>query len=833
MAYGTTFNGVNLYLPGAYTKTTVELNPGTSTSSVGIVGIVGEADGGAPGSTDGVQSFSMDEVSSIVSKYRSGPIVDAVRNLVAPAKDPDIPGGAAVVKIYKTNASTQSTAMAENQDDNSASDMFVVDSANYGSTENQISFYVSEGSIPDQQPHLISSALTFPLTVTGSATMSLIVGSTTYTFTDPGSGPYADMDALLAVLNDSGNWSSIKPVIATDASSGSDSFVELTLDTSLTAFDAYNERHEYKVIYVGASKGDAAVTQLGFRSSITLASNGLAGGTFTVASLGDLAVGKIIGLDDDNSSPLFPLTVTAVTGSGPYTIEVNDGGTSLTDYTTAQNAVVFDSYSSIDPDTLEVTDGPSGYVRGYRGNRIVNTRKGTDTEIITENTNDIIFRIRYVGASGSAATMTIQDVASVKKLTTSVTSDSASNLDITLSDYPTITQLVDYINNFNSGAYTCVTDYYNADSASPGDLDYYNAIDIKTWPLEVKSAIVEIETNVNTESQFLTFDQQSNVYGQLATVSSDARTYLTGAVLGASTNTNFQSGFDALLTTRCNIVVPLVSQDASADITDGNTDADSTYTIDSILSMADAHCRTASNTQNRSERNTILGFKGAFEDCIAIAKTINSEYASLAIQDVRVRDSAGDAYWADPWMFAVIAAGCQAGSDIGTALTYKYINAIGVDHEDFDPVTQFNAALRAGILFAQQPDAGGIRIAAGNTTYLKDNNPVFNRMALMEICNYIVYDTRVQLEAAFVGKSRASGTSLVVAIETFLEGIFNNYRRNNLLAGDAANEGLGYRNLSVSIDGLVVSYSVVITPAPEVNFILGDFLVAQVRDTVS
>lgn len=834
MAYSTTFNGVTLYLPGAYSKVTVEQNPGTSASSTGIVGIVGEADGGAAGADETeVQSFDITDISSIVSKYVSGPIVDAVRNLVSPGKDADIAAGASVVKIYKTNASTQATAVAENQDDSAAADIFDVTSANYGIAENQTNFYISEGSIPDQQAHLTSSALTFPLTVTGSATFTVVVGSTSYIYTDPGTGPYADISALLAVLNASGNWSPSKPVVATDGSVGTDSMVTLTLDTDATAFLAYNKRHEYSIMYVGGSKGDAATTQLGFRSSITLASNGLNDGTFTVSSLGDLAVGKLVVLDDDNSSPSSVYRVTSVSGSGPYTITLNDGTPDLSGYTTAQNAVVYDSYSSIDIDTLEVTESESGYARGYRGNRIFTISKNGSTETIDENSNDTILSIMYVGTTGSAATMTIQDSGSNKKLTTAVTGDSSSNLDITLSDYTTINQLVDYITNFNSGAYVCVTDYYNAATAAPTSLDYYNAIDIKTMPLNVKSAMAEIVSNVNTQSSFIVVEQVSNVYGQLATISSDAKTYLTGAVLGASTNTDFQNGFDTLLTTRCNLVVPLVSQDATDDISDGVTDASSTYTIESILSMTDAHCRTASNTQNRSERVAYVGFKGALADCITTVKTVNSAYTSFCIQDVKVRDSAGNAAWYDPWMYAVLAAGMQAGSDIGTALTHKYMNVIGVRHADFDPVTQYNTAIINGIHFAQQPDSGGVRIAVGNTSYLADANPVFNRAAMFEIVNYVAYDSRLQLEAAFVGKTRASGTSLAVSVKTFIEGILGAYRRNQILAPDAANAGLGYRNLVVTVDGVTINWQVVIIPAPEVDFILADLIVSQVRDTAT
>lgn len=65
--------------------------------------------------------------------------------------------------------------------------------------------------------------------------------------------------------------------------------------------------------------------------------NGTSGGTFGVSDITDLAVGYELEIGSDTQS-IITVTVTNITGSGPYTIEVDSAGTDLSAYTVAQNA---------------------------------------------------------------------------------------------------------------------------------------------------------------------------------------------------------------------------------------------------------------------------------------------------------------------------------------------------------------------------------------------------------------------------------------------------------------------------------------------------------------
>lgn len=112
MAINVSFGGQALYKPGSYSQTTVDVGGGFPIGPAGLIALIGEADAGAPGSAEidlRNNGFTADQMSSIRSKYRNGPIVDAAQFLFAPAADAAIPSGAQIVWIYKTNASTQSS----------------------------------------------------------------------------------------------------------------------------------------------------------------------------------------------------------------------------------------------------------------------------------------------------------------------------------------------------------------------------------------------------------------------------------------------------------------------------------------------------------------------------------------------------------------------------------------------------------------------------------------------------------------------------------------------------------------------------------------------------
>lgn len=109
---------INTNIPGAYYESSVKSTP-VGVASSGNITIIGEAKGGAAAyGIDSVNGdklsdnfFTPDQLSLVVAKYISGPIVDAFRAMSSPSSDDDIVGSANRIYISKTNKGSKSSAI--------------------------------------------------------------------------------------------------------------------------------------------------------------------------------------------------------------------------------------------------------------------------------------------------------------------------------------------------------------------------------------------------------------------------------------------------------------------------------------------------------------------------------------------------------------------------------------------------------------------------------------------------------------------------------------------------------------------------------------------------
>jgi hypothetical protein len=599
MAINVNFNGASIRKPGAYSKSQVNLSGGFPLAPTGIVAIVGEAEGGAPGASEGVQTFTSEDIASLIAKYKSGPIVDAARILIAPARDARVANGAGMIRVMKTNQSTQATLALNNA---APVALFNVKSANWGVDENLISVKVEAG------------------TVNANA-------------------------------------------------------------------------------------------------------------------------------------------------------------------------------------------------------RIITVQKGDVKEVLSENPYAAWLVIQYTGA-GSAATLTIQSGV----LATTVTGMPSDNLSISLAG-KSVQQVCDIIDGH--AAYTCTTTLKLANAKSAADLDPISTpLAILASPQTLRAQQKELLDIINGESALITATRVTNVEGTIAAL---ARTFLSGGAKGASTNSNFQAAFDALLAARCNIVIPLISRDASVLAPLGLTDAASTFTVDAVNLQAVTHCITASNTKNRSERNCYISKKAAFATVQGSAQDVNHERASMLFQDVEILGADGNLKFEDPWAASCIVAGIQAGTDVGTPATFKLINVNGIAHQDYNSKTQIELAIDAGLTPLEEVDSGGFRVVVHNTTYGKDANFVFNRVSVLAAADFVAYNLRNQLEAIFIGEKVRTGSA--EAIYNTTVSIMSSFLSAELIVGDDTNDNLGWKDLTVQISGNTASVNITITPVQGIDFILATITLDNIRQS--
>lgn len=601
MAIKVNFNGASISKPGAYSQTRVNLSGGFPLSTTGVVAIIGEALGGAPGSADGVQTFTSEDIAALIEKYKSGPIVDAARMLVAPARDNRVANGASLIRVYKTNQSARAQRALKNA---AAADLLLLKSLNFGDDENLISVAVANGSTAN--------------------------------------------------------------------------------------------------------------------------------------------------------------------------------------------------------------------------NKVITIKKAGRTETLPENAYESVISIQYTGAD-VACTAEVKLVAGVKSLVLETGSTPADDLTIPLVN-KSVADLVSLVDA--SPVFTAASALSKPAQVLAIDLDWVMT------PVSILSAAVlrkaqkELADIINLNSSLVSAEILSQVEGLPANL---AASLLSGGARGASANSNFQAAFDALLAFRCNTVVPLVSRDASALISSGETDPASAFTVDAVNLQALTHCITASNTKNRSERNCYVSKKASFATAQAAAQALNHERASMLFQDVEVLGSDGNLKLVDPWGASCLVAGVQAGTPVGTPATFKFLNVNSIAHQDYNSKTQIDLAIDAGLIPLEQADSGGFRVVVHNTTYGIDPNFVFNRVSVLEAADYVAYNLRQQLEAIFIGNKAATGTAQ--AIRNTVIAIMDSFLRADITVGDDTNNNLGWKDLLVTLNGNTAIIDITITPVQGVDFILNRITLDNIRQS--
>lgn len=146
MSIKKSFNGKTIRKPGAYSRSKVDNSAGAPLRATDVLMIVGESEQGAPGSVTGIMEFAAENLGALIEMYGSGPLVDCAVAAARPSRQSGI-GGASILKIYKTNAATQASAML-NQ---SASNIFQVKDSAWGVGGNDLSVIVAAGSTSNQK----------------------------------------------------------------------------------------------------------------------------------------------------------------------------------------------------------------------------------------------------------------------------------------------------------------------------------------------------------------------------------------------------------------------------------------------------------------------------------------------------------------------------------------------------------------------------------------------------------------------------------------------------------------------------------------------------------
>ena len=310
-----------------------------------------------------------------------------------------------------------------------------------------------------------------------------------------------------------------------------------------------------------------------------------------------------------------------------------------------------------------------------------------------------------------------------------------------------------------------------------------------------------------------------------------SKVFLSGGTLGPTLAADIVNCISQMAGIQCNIIVPLFSQNATADIAAGNTDPASTYTIDAINELLKSHCIEYSTPALKHNRICILSYNDTYANCKAQAQSLASYRCSLTCQQVTQVNSAGVNQLFLPWYAACIASGMQAGG-FYKSICNHLANIVSfkdpVGYSSGDPADVSDAIL-AGLLVLTQ-NTSGIPWISDQTTYSFDSNFVYNSIQAVYLSDIMTLDLAQYFQTAVVGKSVAD-VSAASALSA-LQQRFDYYKKLKMVttSNDAP---LGYKNASITVSAPSMYVNVEAKLTTSIYFVAIDLALSAVQQSAS
>lgn len=403
-----------------------------------------------------------------------------------------------------------------------------------------------------------------------------------------------------------------------------------------------------------------------------------------------------------------------------------------------------------------------------------------------------LLSVQYTGAQVTASLNT--DTPTAVVTLQAPTGTTVSTIDLTV--YATIQQLVDRINTV-PGFVATVLDG-NGAKASLNSMDKVSVQDVRTAPFTVTGNVQSIVDWFNSSGEGYLTATRGLTAGTGSPVNISF-TYLSGAVTGTVTSTEWSNAFTALQLSDVQWVVPLTSDPA-------------------IHAMADAHCVYMS-TAGRMERRALIG--GAIGQTIQqvkdAAKLLNSDRISQCYPGHYDYNAAGVLTLYPSYMTAAIVAAAFAGSAPGTPLTNKAMKLRGLEVELRNP-TDTDGLISSGVLCLENTPKG-YKVVQSITTWLTNTN--FNRVEVSTgvAIDYVVRSVRVAVDdlRGAKGDPLTIGEALSRAESTLVQLATPEPNGPGAIVGNADNPA--FKNLSATLNGDILALQFQCSPVIPVNYI--------------
>jgi len=866
MSRSVTWNGMTQFRAGGLTRINASALAQIGLAPNGIIGLIGEADGGTaePG-----EIVTIDDPALSKEYFRSGTLADAVIPAFDPSVDPRMPGGAFRVLGIRTNTATQASRTLYGR--------YTTDTTAAGCTTTVIN--VTTGGLTVDA--LINDVLRVngeDRTITDNDATSITVG--TAFSSAPASGVAVE---VLAPMYD----------VTTKQYGTPANDTTFEWEPGVTAGGAWTNSFE-GTDQIGEDIGDSSFLQVEYVGQSTTVENliGTAtGGTTTtlvVTAAGwainawqdmylEVTLGGIKNIRKIASNTADTITVTGTMTGSPTTETfrvlvgaILDGDVAAA----AAGTVTLESTVNVAANELDglvvaIVANAVGGGTGLGQVRTVTSHTTGVSAVLTlddnwtttpDTTSD--YQVRYVEAATGSFVGALGVASSFQTSVTINGAAAATDLNITIDSKMTVADLANTINaDSNYTATIPATVNTQTTMANTFDFDLGNtAVEIRTdkatittqpsnsptygytetWKNNFKRNVAVIVADINDKAEFITATRSTSggagtgsgapewSGGSIGTAG-DTVLQLSGGGRGTSDNAAFQSAFDKLILERHNFVIPLIVQDLSEE------GLSSTATWASVAAQLSAHVSEA-NGIAKNECGGLIGFKGTKTEYITAANTYANTDIQMTSQRLQVLDVDGSLATQDEWSLAVVAAGMRSGApEVGEPITHKYLKAYALEQDtSWDPRdrTDANNLIANGCLFAEHIEGKGIRFVRDLTTYVQDDNLAYSEGSTRDVVRYVAYGLRTTLEDRYTGvKAKpANAAGIKATAVAYLESL----NAENIIVTSLNEDNVvvpGFEKLRVSISGDIATVRVQVYPAVGINFQLNDIYLQLPRLT--
>ena len=833
----TTTTGEVLLIPNAYSTYSV-VNGAGGLATTGLLCLLGECPNGPDFSKEDDLNnsfFGPNSLADAIAKYGDGDLTLAMRSAITPANDPDIQGSPAGFILVKTNAGTKASGSLTDTQTGPYATLF---SANYGQSGNMFYYTVTQAT-PETNPTTglftyIPPVASFnaDFRSSGYAALSLSVSAAE----DPATfrNAFNTLAGITAGLQATGGiLQTVLPGISGNLALAHTSLVvTISYTGTFTTTPSVGDTLTITTASVLAGAGNANVgayvvtnatnnTIVATKLSDAGKPAAVAGIVTTPATVASTPVASTSDIEDYSAIAISTLANIGIVDGLGKTLELNEltSGSDLL----SRTAYVLGTTTPVSWISKSGSPKMLTSASEYSVNLNVNRQSDNISQTLTAG-GPVVLRLGYTGVDCTV-------VVGPTTMTITVSGGAGSNQSINLKNFSTISELTTFLNSLTG--FTASPGSTALGQQSPLALDegtYHSSTTFGNQTMRLKMDAVSFFQAVSASGTVQLNNPAATAPSGIPAVQSI--TYMTGGTTGATTDAIYDAALDAIKAVKCNFVIPLFSRDASANIVDGLTDAGSSYTIANINAATRSHVLAMSTLKRGKNRQAFLSNRGTYAAAKAEAGDIASALCTMSFQDMKVVGSNGIVQ-AQPWITAVVAAGMQAAG-FYKAFFHKGINCSGVvqaagDFKDNND-DQVEDALQSGLLFVRKSDTGTFQYVSDQTTYLKDNNFVYNSVQAQYASNILSLTTKQRMDQMFVSQSLAD-INAAVAMSGF-EMIMDDLLSKKIIA-KSDDAPLGYKNAKIKIAGPVMLVEAEAKIATALYFVVIRFSLSQVTSAAS